>query len=173
MVDADDVTHLQRLPETADPPGKAGFFMLFPAVERVTPELTRGTECIWRYSRGSFLPALLIKFQQLRIRPGIDAVRCDEDGDVPYDFYSVLIGIFLECIPLGEEEVLKDPDDLDLLSLFLPYPVKGCFIPLPEFFRPYEEPSGVIVFLNEDRVEGIVIEPPGLITAECCIFLCG
>ncbi|MPM06991.1 hypothetical protein SDC9_53295 [bioreactor metagenome] len=126
VVYAYNVTGLQGFLDSLDPPGKALLPMGFPVIDGITPQLSVIGKRIRRHTAGNGLPAILVNLEQVTVCPCIHTVRCDKYGYVTDDLNAVRVGIALYFLPLGEEEVLLDLDDLNVagelfLSLF-----QGC-----------------------------------------------
>ena len=107
MVNADNVIHLEAVPEPCNPPIVSCLSVVIPAVERIAPQLAVCREAVWRaarYSRGDILTVQLEKFW---VRPCIRAVHRNVNRDIAYDSDALVIGVFTQLIPLGKKLELQ------------------------------------------------------------------
>ena len=90
--------------------------MIIPAVQRISPQLSGSRKSVRRASCHRKGRALLIKLEQLGIRPGIRAVKSYIDRNITDNTDSVFIGIIFQLFPLCAELILLKTDELDFLS---------------------------------------------------------
>ena len=71
MIDTYHIIALKAGCQPLHPPGIIGLFVMFTIIQRITPQLSGGRKCIGRASRYCYRLTILVKLEQLRIRPGI------------------------------------------------------------------------------------------------------
>ena len=71
MINTYHIIALKASCQPLHPPGITGLFVMFPVIQRITPQLPGGRKCIGRASRYCYRLTILVKLEQLRIRPGI------------------------------------------------------------------------------------------------------
>ena len=95
VIDANHVVQFKAVPQAGDPPLIARFPVLFPAVERIAPELASGRKTIRRNTCHSGGNVVLIQLEHLRIRPCIGGIQCHIDGDITDDADALFVGVSL------------------------------------------------------------------------------
>ena len=123
MVDAQNIVKIQGIADAPHPPGKAGFFVVGPVVQRVAPKLACVRKCVRRAAGNLFWGAAGIQQKQLRRGPYVRAVRRHIDGDIPHDLDTVFPCIGLEGGPLEAELVLAEFPEMNfrlMLGIQLP-----------------------------------------------------
>ena len=165
VVDPDDVDQLEGHFHALSPPDVVVFLVHGPVVDGVAPELAEGGEGIRRAACLGRLVSLRIDLEESGIGPGVHAVTCNIDGDVSDDLDSEAVGIFVEAVPLREEEELQDLVDLDLRGKGLsPLGQHGFLSGLEAVFP--KEPARIVEVVHQRLIEGIVVKPPGVFRAE-------
>ncbi len=163
MVDAYNIAGLQGFLDSLDPPGKALLLMGFPVIDGIAPQLPLIGEGIRGYAAGNSLPAFLVHLEQMSIRPCIHTVGSNENRNVSDDLDAVGVGVDLYTLPLGEEEILLNLDDIKAVGkLFLDL-FQGCCLSKPELLGPNLEPARVVVVPAKHLVQGVIVEPPGIL----------
>ena len=106
VVDAQIVHVFQCLVDAFCPPEVASFLVGFPVIKRVAPKLTFCTEIIGRYPCHNGGEAHGVQLEQFLVCPYVRTVIRHENGCVPHDGDAFFVGISLQCLPLGEEQIL-------------------------------------------------------------------
>ena len=119
MVDPKEVCQRQLVTDPVEPPFVAGFGVLFPVVERISPQLSGGREIIRRHTCNDGGISLGIQTEQFLMDPDIHTVPGHEDRDVSDDGDPFLICISLQFHPFVVEEELDEFIITDLFGQFL------------------------------------------------------
>ena len=108
MVDTQDIYILQSLFHTGDPPCKVCFFMLFPVIVRVAPQLACFAEIIGGHTCDTSGETFRVQTEQFLIRPYIGTVIGYENRCIADDGDAFFIGIFFYCLPLFCKDILQE-----------------------------------------------------------------
>ena len=73
----------------------------FPIIHRVAPELSFGTEIVWRHAGHKPGPEIGIKLEPLGIGPNIAGIERHEERQIPDEERAAVVGIFLQAVPLA------------------------------------------------------------------------
>ena len=119
-----------------DPPGKAGFGMVVPAVQGVAPQLARSGKRVRRTSGHRRGTALLVKLEQFRVAPAVRAVESHIDRNVSDNPDSLPMGIGLQRLPLSLEHQLLKLIKPYVVRQFFPAGFHGLFLPQFDRFFP-------------------------------------
>ena len=106
VIDPHHIIELITVGDPLHPPRIFRLAVIFPAVQRVTPQLSRSRERIRRTSGHRSRRQCIIQLEQLRIRPGICAVKSHINRNIPNNLYLFLIRIIFQCKPLFCEQIL-------------------------------------------------------------------
>jgi hypothetical protein len=117
MIDSHDIAELHRLSHPLDPPAIALGGVCRPAVERIAPALSGGTEVVRRYAGHDAGTTVGIEIEQRGIRPHVGAVRGDEDRQVADDVDAAGVGVVLQRRPLLVKAPLAELPETDFLAL--------------------------------------------------------
>jgi len=137
-----------------------------PAVDRIAPKLAGGAEVI-RWDPGHYHRLQgFIQLENVRVGPHIRTLVIHIDREIAYDLNLPLVAVGLESRPLPEEEILNPFPCLDTLGeQFLPLLAIGRG-PVFDPCRP-GAPWQAAALLLKSIEQGVVVQPPGLLTAEC------
>src|ERR1700722_4116081 len=167
VIESHHIKKRERAAKAIDPPFVSVCSEAVPAVDRITPELSRGAEIIWRDARDHGWPAAIIEIKQLRTCPHIGAVVRHIDRNIAHHANSALPRIIFELSPLLEEFELPILVGVDLGREFAgPFTNRIRFartdlcVPL----RPHHSMVGVFA----GHEEGVVIEPRTGLFAKAC-----
>ena len=119
MIDPDLVVQLHTVSHTKDPPVITCFLMIFPIIKWISPQLTSCGKSVWRTSCHCCRCSLLIKLEQIRVRPCICAVKSHIDRKITDDLNTSVICIFLQPAPLAVEPELLKGIEADILLQLL------------------------------------------------------
>ena len=108
VVDTQDIHVAQGFCDTADPPCKFCFFMLFPVIERVAPQLAGFAEIIGGNTCDAQREAFAVQTEQLLVCPYVSTVIGYEDRCVADDGDAFFVGIGFHCLPLFLEDILQE-----------------------------------------------------------------
>eukprot|EP00825_Cyclidium_porcatum_P005384 TRINITY_DN12604_c0_g1_i1.p3 TRINITY_DN12604_c0_g1~~TRINITY_DN12604_c0_g1_i1.p3 ORF type:complete len:281 (+),score=-8.94 TRINITY_DN12604_c0_g1_i1:1365-2207(+) len=169
VIDPHQIEQGKILPETVDPPGKTGSLVLLPAVQRVLPHLSGPAEIVRGNPGNKRRPSISIQPEQFRVCPDIGTIGIYIEGHVPDNGDPFLLGIFMQRSPLPEEHILEILLSLDLHHELLFCAVKWLFLPAPDSIRPSAPVHGAVKTGKGDK-HGIVVQPPGLLAAECMVM---
>src|SRR5262249_56926532 len=86
-----------------------------PVGDVMPPQLSLRAEIVWRNTGDDPRAAVLVKEEQLRIRPDITRVRRDKEGQISDQANAAGVGVQLELIGLTEEQELRKADLIDLI----------------------------------------------------------
>ena len=169
VVDAEHIIDITEIFDAAHPPGEAISCHVAPIKQRVAPKLSGGGEAI-RWTAGNFLRILVfIQLEQLRMCPDIDTVQRNVDRQVTNDLNALFVGIFLQCIPLFEEEELQHFPEVHFRRKLL--------LGVPDYMRIVVTqsrlpvlPWSAVIFLFQRHEEGVVLQPVAVEPAEIMVF---
>ena len=172
MVDSHRIEQGEGMTESPDPPGETVLFQRVPVVEGVAPELPRFAEIIGRHSRhfrGQKIPA---QAEKGLAGPYVGAVVVHVDGKIADKLHPCLPAFRPEALHLGEENVLDEPQIIQLPPEIPGGFPQGRFVPSPDLFRP-AVPGSTFVDSLEGSKENVVFEPVLLFPEEGPVFLAG
>ena len=92
--------------------------MVFPVVERIAPELSGGTEIVWRNSGNLKRMTFRIELIELFVCPDIGTVERYEKRNIADDLDVSFICIFFQFHPFTEEQELDEFIVFDLFFVF-------------------------------------------------------
>jgi len=102
------------MPKPLDPPIVAVFFVSFPVVERIAPELSVFGEVVGRAAGNGFRVAFLgVELKEFWVLPDIGAVESNENRNIADDLDASFLGVFLNGSPLPESKVLEEALSFD------------------------------------------------------------
>src|SRR5215469_13809464 len=136
VIDAYNVVEPQGCLKTIDPPFVAGGSELFPVVDGISPQLTRGAEIIWGHARHLGRIPSRIQRKKFAICPDIGAVMSNVNRNVADDRHAMSVRVSAQCLPLAEEFKLPKFDDLELICQPGSPLVYGPRFALGNFGRP-------------------------------------
>ena len=101
MIDPDNVIQLIAVCNSLDPPPVTGLLMIIPAIQRISPQLSRSRESIRRTARHTDRRTVLIQLEKFRMRPCIRAVKGYIDRDISHnlDLFAVRISLYRLSLP--------------------------------------------------------------------------
>ena len=106
VIDAHHIIDSAHVADATNPPSIAVLRHSVPVVERIAPQLPCGGEPVRRAACHLGRVEIGIKLEILRAAPDIDTVKRDIDGQIPDDLDMLVVGVFLQRLPLGVEQVL-------------------------------------------------------------------
>ncbi len=158
VVEAQPVDEGEGAVDPALPPPEPLLLVRIPVVDRVSPELPGLAEHIRGDARDNGRFLLLVQFEELRVRPEVDAVVGEVDRDIPDDLDVALAAVVLEHLPLAVEDILEEllPEDpVGELRAVLP---QRLHVPVADPGRPVApDPPGEP--LLEGYEDSVVVEP--------------
>ena len=146
MIDTYDIIEFKAVLDPADPPLITCLFMIFPIIKRIAPQLTCSGKTIRRAACHSLRFVFLIKLEHLRCSPDVRTVKSHINRNVTDDLNSILVGVILQCSPLGIKLILQPGIEVDLLTAQLPVMLHGLLFPVPDIFIPLIPAHTVEVF---------------------------
>ena len=158
MVDSHSVEEFGAPSDALLPEGEDLFFVLFPVIQGVAPQLTVFGKGIGRHTGHRSQSAVLIQLEQFRVLPNLYAVRREVEGDVAHNADTILICILLQGEPLAVEGLLQE----DVEAHFLLGGRGGILRPLLE---------GELITVVEGSEISIILQP-GEIGDFCHVFRC-
>ena len=169
MVDPGHIVELVDIPQAGQPPVKAGFPVVIPAVQGVAPELARGGEAIGRTACHCGGHIAIIQLEQPGIGPGVGGVHGHIDGDVADDLHSLGVGVVLQPAVLLEELELQILLILDVEVQLPAVVIQGIVIAQADVLGPLV-PALAVEEILQGHKEGIVLQPPAIVGGELLIF---
>ena len=119
VVDAHDVVYLLCKAYSADPPAVIVLLHSVPVVDRIAPELAVGGKSVRREACCHSRDSVAVKLEQLRLTPDVRAVKGAVYRDIADYLNAVVVGVFLELMPLLEELELQEDVEIHLGFVFL------------------------------------------------------
>ncbi len=119
VIDPHHIIQLVAVGDPPHPPGILRLFMIFPAVQRIPPQLSRRRESIRRTASHCHRCQCIVQLKQFRVGPGVRTVKRHINRDITDDLYLLLIRVCLQCKPLLREQVLLKLIKFHFLRIFL------------------------------------------------------
>ena len=158
MIDPDHVIKFKAMLQSLAPPCETGLPVVIPFIQGIAPELSCGRESVGRTSRHGRGLIFRIELEHLRMSPGIRRVKCHINGNVPDEPNPVVVGIFLQLLPLDMELELKIFIEFDVKIAF-PSIIIQCVGPaLFDILRPFAPGSSVKPKLHGHK-ERVILQP--------------
>ena len=165
VIDPQHIVDLTLIGDAAHPPGKVVSLHVVPVKEGVAPQLAVGGEAVGGTARHLGGPPVLVQLELLRVGPHVHAVGGDIDGQVPDDPDAFPIGVFLECLPLAEKEVLHPTPEGQIGGQGPAHPVECHPVPVLNGRFPVGPGFSAVGLLHSHK-EGVVLQPEGIFLAE-------
>ena len=158
MVEAQPVDEGEGAFDPALPPREPLLPVRVPVVDRVPPELPGSAERIRGHARdgGRFL--LLVEFEETRVRPDVDAVVGEVDGDVPDDLEVACTAVDFQRLPLAVEDILEKLLPEDPVGKFRAVFFERLLASVPDPGRPIAPDLPGEPLLESDE-DGVIVEP--------------
>ena len=170
MIDPHHIIQPIAVGDAADPPGIARLPMVLPTIQRVAPQLPGDAERIRRTARHADGHIVLIQLKKFRIGPGIRAVKGHIDRNVPHNTDALLVGISLQCFPLGSKQVLLELIETDLLRQFFPVFFQSPWLSQADVLIPFH-PAHILKMALHCHVQGIIRQPVLILLCKLQIVL--
>ena len=106
--------------------------MVFPVIQRISPQLAIAAEIIRRHPGNMIWPALRVEIKEITVRPDIGAFQRDIDGHVTDDLDTVVVGAAFYSIPLFSKFVLQELMEQDFLGVGFPGLLQSLGVVIPE-----------------------------------------
>ena len=166
VVDAQHVKELCRTFNAPDPPAVAIGFHARPVVQRIAPELAGIRKGVGRNPGNLFRAILRVQLEELRFRPDVCGIHGHINRNISDEPDALFDGICLQGFPLAEKQELHKCLKIDLVPqqyrIFL-HAFRA--VHADRVIRPLGPAFHVEVFFDSN-IEGIVIQPSGILRAE-------
>ena len=156
----------QQRAQAVDAPAVAGTTKRVPVIDRVTPELPWAAEIVRRDTGDKPRSVLFVQQEQLRVGPHVARIGRDKKRQVADQAHTLGAGIFLQALPLTEQQELREPNLIDLV------PPSSCRrtrqgrrSTLDQFCRPFEV-IGILVLCLQRPEQSVIFQPMRLVVAE-------
>src|SRR5208337_1616934 len=165
VIDAHDVTGLDRPAHALDPPVVAARLEYIPVVERVAPTLSRLAERIRGNTGNDLGRQVILQAKDFGVDPHVSAVVADEDGNVADDADAALAAVGAESAPLLKEGELQKALHFELLVQFRMQLRDGVGMTMNYVLRP-TVPWLLAEAVTQRAEQHVVFEPPMVLLAE-------
>ena len=157
VIETDDIKEIFIISKAAEPEGKAVFLHILPVIDRVSPALAGGREVIGRHPGDKAGISVFVQQEVGTSAPAFGAVEADIERNVSHDLNAFGIGVFLELLPLFQDDVLNKTLIADLLFIGLEVRVLA-FRKIPLLRLPFD-PADHMVFLFQRHEQSVVLQP--------------
>ena len=170
MVNANNIHLTHQIAETTNPPIITILLHNLPVVLRVAPQLASLAEIIWRYTSHLIWSAILIQLEELLMRPGIGTIQRNKDRHISHNLNALLVGIFLQILPLLIEHILLEMDFPNLKGKLFLHSSQSHLITADKLRIPLI-PALAIVPILQHLEQGIIPQPVGIFLGPSPIFI--
>ena len=144
--------------------------MVIPAVQRISPELSRSGKSIRRAARHRHRRQRLVQLEKFRVCPGIRAVKRHINRNIPDNFYFLLIRVGFQRKPLLRKQVLLELVKSHFLRIFFGIALQCLLLAEPDILIPLSPALAAEGILHR-HIEGVILQPVSVLFHKLLICL--